>query len=60
LLPHEPLFSFASCSHPPAPVQQPEHDPPPQLQAPFEHASPDAHAEQFAPPLPHWPLVCDP
>jgi hypothetical protein len=32
--------------------QQPEHVLPPQLQAPFVHACPDAHMAQAFPPVP--------
>ena len=34
------------------PLQQPEHDEPPQLQAPAEHDSPVVQAAQAPPPVP--------
>jgi hypothetical protein len=47
------FVSFASGSHAP-PVQQPAHDPPPQLHVPFVHESPAPHEPHAAPPVPHW------
>jgi len=48
------LDSPDSSSHVP-PLQQPAHEPPPQLHVPLEHESPVLHALQAAPPAPHWP-----
>jgi hypothetical protein len=57
LLPHWLLFSVPSGWHD-VPVQQPEHDAPPQAQAPPVHACPDAHTVQAAPAVPHSELLC--
>jgi hypothetical protein len=47
--------SLDSASHV-VPLQQPEQEPPPQLQVPFEQALPDPHALHAAPPVPHCEL----
>jgi hypothetical protein len=52
-LPHEEFVSLDSASHAPPPVQQPAHDPPPQVHDPFEHASPEPHALHAPPLVPH-------
>ena len=51
--PHEVLDSAVSCSQVPAPVQQPGHDVPPHVHAPFVHASLPMHGLHAAPPVPH-------
>ena len=51
--------SLASSSQEPL-LQQPAHEPPPQLQTPLEQACPDEHALQVAPPVPHTELDCEP
>jgi hypothetical protein len=56
-LPHEVLDWPANASHVP-PLQQPGHDPVPQLQVPDEQESPVPHAAHAAPPVPHWLADC--
>jgi hypothetical protein len=56
-VPHEPVDSEAYGSHV-VPLQQPMHEPPPQLHVPFEQESPLPHAPHAAPPVPHCPDVC--
>jgi hypothetical protein len=50
--PHEEFDSLESASHV-VPLQQPEHEPPPQLHTPLEHVSPVPHAPHVAPAVPH-------
>ena len=57
--PHDPLDSLASGSQL-VPLQQPAHDPPPQVHAPLEHESPLPHALHAAPAVPHCPGDCAP
>jgi hypothetical protein len=54
--PHEVLLSFARARQLP-PLQQPVHDPPPQLHDPLEQVSPLPHGLQVAPLVPHWPVA---
>jgi hypothetical protein len=56
-VPHDPLLSDAYGSQL-VPLQQPAHDPPPQLHAPPEQESPLPHALHAAPAVPHCPAVC--
>jgi hypothetical protein len=48
--------SLDSAVHVPLLPQQPEHDPPPQVHVPLEHALPELHALHAAPPVPHCEL----
>jgi hypothetical protein len=57
LAPHVMFVSFASWMHDPL-LQQPLHEPPPQLHVPFVQASPLPQAEHAAPAVPHLPLDC--
>jgi hypothetical protein len=58
LAPQDALDSPESCSHEPVPVQQPGHEPPPQVHAPFEQESPAPQAVHDAPPVPHSDPCC--
>ncbi len=50
--PQELLFSLATGTHD-VPLQQPPHEPPPQLHEPFEQLSPLPHGAHVAPLVPH-------
>jgi hypothetical protein len=56
--PHDALDSLASTSHEPL-LQQPLHEPPPQLQTPLEHACPEEQALHEAPAVPHTEVDWD-
>jgi hypothetical protein len=56
--PHDMLDSLVSASQV-DPLQQPAHDPPPQLQRPLVQVSPVPQAVQAAPAVPHSPYVCE-
>jgi hypothetical protein len=56
--PHDEFTSLPSGTHV-APLQQPAHDPPPQLQVPLVHACPLPHSLQAAPPVPHTEVDCE-
>lgn len=59
-MPHDVLDSLLDVSHVPAAVQQPlGHEPPPHVQAPAVHDSPDAHAAHATPPVPQAAPDCD-
>ena len=57
-VPHEVFDSEAYGSHD-VPLQQPAHEPPPQLQTPLEQESPLPHEPHAAPPVPHCPCDCE-
>jgi hypothetical protein len=56
--PQEVLDSLVSGSHV-EPLQQPAHDPPPHVHAPFEQESPLPHEPHAAPAVPHSLVDCE-
>jgi hypothetical protein len=56
--PHDAFDSLDSSSHV-EPLQQPEHEDPPQLHTPLVHACPEPHVLHTAPAVPHTENDCD-
>jgi hypothetical protein len=56
--PHEAFDSPDTGSHT-EPLQQPEHEEPPQLHTPLTHACPEPHVLQAPPPVPQADADCD-